>query len=138
MKIYNKKSFLSGVVSFLLGFALLLCCIFKTLDIKSVLLMISLFLLGMVEIQRSMSYRMSKQDKIDDLDERNRLIRLKSKSRALDVTQAVCFVLMLAFMLIGTTSKQMLPSYTGIGLAIGFSISMISEIISSIYYERHT
>lgn len=138
MKIYNKKSFIAGVVSFLLGVALLLCCIFKTFDFKSVLLMISMYLIGMVEIRRSMSYQMSKQDKIDDLDERNRLIRLKSKSKAFNVTQAICFILMIAFMFLGTTAKEMLLIYTGVGLAFGFNISMIAEIISSIYYEKHT
>ncbi len=95
------------MVSFLLSLALLLCCIFKTFDLKSVLLMISLFLIGMVEIQRSMSYQMSNQDKIDDLDERNLLIRLKPKSKAFSVTQTVCFILMIAFMFLGTTAKEM-------------------------------
>lgn len=138
MQIYNRKSFISGVVFFLLALALLLCCLMKTFDLKSVILIISLFLLGMAEIQRSMSDQMSKQDKINDLDERNRLIRFKSKSKAFNVTQIICFILMLAFMLLGTTAKETLLIYTGIGLAFGFSISMIAEIIFSIYYEKHT
>ncbi|MGW8114557.1 hypothetical protein ACVS9P_05130 [Caproicibacterium sp. NSD3] len=81
---------------------------------------------------------MSKQDKIDDLDERNRLIRLKSKSKAFNVTQTVCFILMIAFMFLGTIAKELLLTYAGVELAFGFNISMIAEIISSIYYENHT
>lgn len=138
MKIYNKKSFISGITSFLLSLALLLCCIFKTFDIKSVLLMIALFLFGMNEIRRSTSYQMSKQEKVDDLDERNHLIRLKSKSNAFNVTQIVCFILMIAFMFLGTIAKKTFLTYAGVGLNFGFNISMIAEIISSIYYEKHT
>lgn len=138
MKIYNRKSFLSGAVSFLLGLALLLCGIIKTFDLKSILLMIFLFLLGMVELRRSMSDQMSKEDKLDELDERNRLIRLKSKSKAFNVTQAVCFVLMLVFMILGSTLKEIILTFAGVGLAFGFSISMFAEIISGIYYEKHT
>lgn len=138
MKIYNKKSFISGITSFLLGLALLLCCIFKPFDIKSVLLMVALFLFGMVEIRRSTSYQMSKQDKIDDLDERNHLIRLKSKSKAFNVTQTVCFILMIAFILLGTIAKELPLTYAGVGLTFGFNISMVAEVISSIYYEKHT
>ncbi|MCI1951418.1 MAG: DUF2178 domain-containing protein [Clostridiales bacterium] len=77
---------------------------------------------------------MSKQDKVDDLDERNHLIRLKSKSNAFNVTQIVCFILMVAF----TITKEPFLTYAGVGLTFGFNISMIAEIISSIYYEKHT
>ncbi len=138
MKIYNRKSFLSGAVSFLLGLALLLCGMIKTFDLKSVLLMIFLFLIGMVELWRSMSDQMSKEDKIDELDERNRLIRLKSKSKAFNVTQTVCFVLMLVLLILGFISKEPRITYAGVGLMFGFSISMFAEIISCIYYEKHT
>ncbi|CAB1249908.1 conserved membrane protein of unknown function [Ruminococcaceae bacterium BL-4] len=138
MKIYNKKSFISGITSFLLSLVLLLCCIFETFDIKSVLLMIALFLFGMNGIWRSTSYQMSKQDKVDDLDERNHLIRLKSKSNAFNVTQIVCFILIIAFMFLGTIAKEPFFTYAGVGLTFGFNISMIAEIISSIYYEKHT
>lgn len=137
MKIYNKRSFISGVVSFLLGLALLLCCIFKEFDLKSVLLMIFMFFIGMNEIRRSISYQMSREDKIDDLDERNRLIGLKSQSKAFNVTQNICFLLQLAFMIMGAIAKEMLFIYIGLGLAFSFTISMIAEISACIYYEKH-
>lgn len=138
MKIYNKRSFISGTISFLLGLALLLCCIFKTFDLKSILLIIIMFFFGWLELRRSMSGPMSKEDRIMELDERNRLIRLKSKSKAFNVTQTVCFVLMLVFMILGSTLKEIILTYAGVGLAFGFNISMFAEIISCIYYEKHT
>lgn len=71
MKIYNKKSFLSGIGSLVLGFALLAVCILKSFNLKSIPLIISMLLIGLAEIRRSISREMAREDKIADMDERN-------------------------------------------------------------------
>lgn len=51
----------------------------QDLDINSTILIVALFLLGFGSIMRSISQRMAKEDKLEELDERNRLIALRSK-----------------------------------------------------------
>ena len=80
MKIYNKKVFASGIFMAALGLLNLITSIMrKDLDINSIILIAALFVLGFGSIMRSMSQRMTKEDKLEEMDERNRLITLKSK-----------------------------------------------------------
>lgn len=72
--------FASGVFMVALGLLNLITSIMRqNLDINSTILIVALFLLGFGSIMRSISQRMAKEDKLEELDERNRLIALRSK-----------------------------------------------------------
>lgn len=72
--------FASGVFMVALGLLNLITSIMRQdLDINSTILIVALFLLGFGSIMRSISQRMAKEDKLEELDERNRLIALRSK-----------------------------------------------------------
>lgn len=72
--------FASGVFMMALGlFNLITSIMRRDLDINSTILIVALFLLGFGSIMRSISQRMAKEDKLEELDERNRLIALRSK-----------------------------------------------------------
>ena len=86
---------------------------------------------------RSFSRDMSREDKLEELDERNRLIDLKTKSRAFRLTQAICFGLMLLFLLMGKISGETLLISMGVGLAFAYAISMFTELFTYLYYEKH-
>ena len=95
MKIYNKKVFASGVSEMAMGLVLLITSIMRQdLDINSIILIVALFAFGFVSIMRSISQRMAKEDKLEELDERNRLITMKSKSKSFQLTQIISFTLM--------------------------------------------
>jgi len=85
---------------------------------------------------RSFSRNMSREDKLDELDERNRLIDLKTKSRAFRLTQAICFGLMLLFLVMGKMSGEILLISAGVGLAFAYAVSMFTEIFTYLYYEK--
>ena len=136
MKIYNKKVFASGVFMMALGLLNLITSIMRQdLDINSIILIVALFVLGFGSIMRSISQRMAKEDKLEELDERNRLIALKSRSKSFRLTQIISFMLMLALLVMGKVSGYEGFIAMGVGLAFAFAISMFTEIFTYMYYE---
>ena len=136
MKIYNKKVFASGAFEMALGFLILITSIMRQdLDINSIILIVALFAFGFGSIMRSISQQMAKADKLEELDERNRLIALKSKSKSFRLTQIISFMLMLAFLVMGKVSGYEGFSAMGVGLGFAFTISMFAEIFTYMYYE---
>mgnify|MGYP005806841965 FL=1 len=136
MKIYNKKVFASGVFEIALGLLSLIADIMKQdFSIKSSVLIAVLVVLGFGSILRSVSPRMAKEDKLEELDERNRLITLKSKSKSFQLTQIISFVLMLALLVMGKVTGFEGFIAMGVGLAFAFTVSMFAEIFTYLYYE---
>ncbi len=136
MKIYNKKAFASGVFMVALGLLNLITSMMRQdFDINSIILIAALFVLGFGSIMRSISQRMAKEDKLEELDERNRLIALKSKSKSFRLTQIISFTLMLALLIMGKVSGYEGFIAMGVGLAFAFAISMFTEIFTYMYYE---
>ena len=136
MKIYNKKVFASGVFEIALGLLSLIADIMKQdFSIKSSVLIAVLVVLGFGSILRSISPRMAKEDKLEELDERNRLITLKSKSKFFQLTQIISFILMLALLVMGKVTGFEGFIAMGVGLAFTFTVSMFAEIFTYLYYE---
>ncbi len=136
MKIYNKKVFASGVFMVALGLLNLITSMMRQdFDMNSIILIAALFVLGFGSIMRSISQRMAKEDKLEELDERNRLIALKSKSKSFRLTQIISFALMLALLIMGKVSGYEGFIAMGVGLAFAFAISMFTEIFTYMYYE---
>lgn len=136
MKIYNKKVFASGVFEIALGLLSLIADIMKQdFSIKSSVLIAVLVVLGFGSILRSISPRMAKEDKLEELDKRNRLITLKSKSKSFQLTQIISFILMLALLVMGKVTGFEGFIAMGVGLAFAFTVSMFAEIFTYLYYE---
>ena len=136
MKIYNKKAFASGVFMVALGLLNLITSMMRQdFDMNSIILIAALFVLGFGSIMRSISQRMAKEDKLEELDERHRLIALKSKSKSFRLTQIISFALMLALLVMGKISGYEGFIAMGVGLAFAFAISMFTEIFTYMYYE---
>ena len=137
MKIYNKKKFGSGFICIVLGVLTFLACFSTGFDVSGMVITLALLFIGGGYIMRSFSRNMSREDKLDELDERNRLIDLKTKSRAFRLTQAICFGLMLLFLVMGKMSGEILLISAGVGLAFAYAVSMFTEIFTYFYYEKH-
>lgn len=136
MKIYNKKVFVSGVLMAGLGVLNLITSIMNNdLDVNGIILIVVLFVLGFGRITRSLSQKMAREDRLKELDERNRLIELKSKSKSFKLTQIISFVFMLVLLVMGKVSDYEGFILMGIGVSFVFTISMFSEIFTYMYYE---
>lgn len=136
MKIYNKKKFASGVFLLLLGL-LRFTPLFagREWDVKSIFWTAVLLLLGVSELVHSLSSRLTRQDKLEERDERNRLVDWKAKSMTLKITHAIYLVLGWIFAIIGVIREADIVVALGLGLLFTFPIGMFTELITSIYYE---
>lgn len=136
MKIYNKKKFASGVFLLLLGL-LRFTPLFagREWDVKSIFWTAVLLLLGVSELVHSLSSRLTRQDKLEERDERNRLVDWKAKSMTLKITHAIYLVLGWIFAIIGVIREADIVVALGLGLLFTFPIGMFTELFTSIYYE---
>lgn len=136
MKIYNKKIFVSGIFMVILGALNLVTSIVRNdLDISAIILIIALSAFGVSALIRSASQRMMREDKLEDLDERNRFIELKSKSKSFRITQSISFVLMILLLVMGKVYGYERVIAMAAGLAFAFVISMLTEVFTYMYYE---
>ena len=136
MKIYHKRNFIEGV--FLLGLGalnLMMDVIRHDFTVKGGILCAALFLFGGTLLVRSLSKKASRQDKIEAMDERNQLVRLKSESRAFAISKTVSFVLIVGCLIAYavTKSRDFIGMIVGLGLAWG--VSMLADIFTFFYYE---
>ena len=137
MKIYNKNMnpvLLSAMT--LLGLLLFITILVTEFNIKKFLLSPLLLFMGIGLIERSISKSMSKEDKVDKNDERNQFISLKSRGKALQITQMCSWIIMLLILIIGKINNHMMLISLGTGMMIIFTISLFTELFCNIYYER--
>ena len=136
MKVYNKKTFAFGVFSTALGVLNAVTAALRGADAGEIVLIACLLFFGIGALLRGTSQRLAREDRLEELDERNRLVELKSKSAAFRLTQAVCFGLMLALLVAGKVSGTQALIAIGVGLAFALSISMLAELGAYFYCEK--
>ena len=138
MKIYNKKTFAFGVFSAELRVLNAVTAALRGIDAAGVVLVAVLLFVGAGAMMRGLSQKMAREDKLEERDERNRLVKLKSKSAAFRLTQAVCFGLMLPLLVAGKVTGTQALTAIGTGLAAALSASMLAELGAFYYYEKRT
>ena len=136
MKVYNKKTFAFGVFSTALGVLNAVTAALRGADAGDIVLIACLLFFGIGALLRGTSQRLAREDRLEELDERNRLVELKSNSAAFRLTQAVCFGLMLALLVAGKVSGTQALIAIGVGLAFALSISMLAELGAYFYCEK--
>ena len=141
MKIYNKKGFAWGVFWSVLGVVGLYHDIVRPVDflprqIKHVAISVVLLLMGVTFVVRAFSKTATREDRIEAMDERNRLVKLKYKARSGDImfwiTAAVMVLSLLAYLLTENPGWGFIFVTSGV-LA---GISILVELITAVYYER--
>ena len=150
MKAYNKKTFAFGVFSTALGVLNAVTAALRGADAGDIVLIACLLFFGIGAMLRGTSKRLAREDRLEELDERNRLVKLKYKARTFDImfwitmavmllsllAQAVCFGLMLALLVAGKVSGTQALIAIGVGLAFALSISMLAELGAYFYCEK--
>lgn len=94
MKIYNKSNFGWGLFLTVIGLAILAISIWTGFEVKGTILMAACLVLGATFLGRSLSHAMSREDKLAELDERNRLVKLRSKSAALTIAFGLMYLIL--------------------------------------------
>jgi hypothetical protein len=142
VKIYNKKGLFLGALWTLLGVCFFSINIFSPEDffakqVKGIVVSVVLILMGVSEFARAFSKEATQNDRIEKHDERNNLLKLKTKTLTLNILYGcLVFVIVVGLTAYGLTSNTALIStVTVAGGSLSFVLLM--EIIISIYYEKH-
>ena len=133
MKIYNKKKFADGCFFLVLGAALAGAMIWKReIDGKSVVLALIALVIGADALVRSLSRRLSYQDKVEALDERNIQVELRARSRTLSLLAVLILSLIGA---LANPEGELV--YGGMMVVSGvlYTLSLFIELACSFYYE---
>ncbi|MDB3084813.1 hypothetical protein C4097_09670 [Clostridioides difficile] len=141
MKIYNKKGFTFGVLATILG----ICSLTKdiiypedwlTLQIKHVVFSIIILLFGIITLIRAFSKKATQEDRIESMDERNRLIKLKSEAKSGNIIFWITTIISICSFLFYYLTENILYMFIFIPIAILSMMYIIIEFISYLYYEK--
>lgn len=107
----------------------------RDLDLSAGILAGALLLLGISSLLRSLSPKLSQQDRIEERDERNVLVKLKTSTSAFRWTRLVSFGLMALLLVAGAVTGEELLLAVAVGLAFSITISFFAEFFSALYHE---
>ena len=138
MKIYNKKKFADGCFFLALGAALAGAMIWKReIDGKSVVLALIALVIGADALVRSLSRRLSYQDKVEALDERNIQVELRARSRTLSLLRGTLMAVLILSLIGALANPEGELVYGGMMVVSGvlYTLSLFIELACSFYYE---
>lgn len=141
MKIYNKKGFGHGMVLAVLGVVRLVMLVVAPEEqwaqlMKGLILGLVFLLLGLMMLLRALSKSATREDIIDDNDERNILIKLKVQACTASVL-CLTFVLFMVVGLVGfvmTNNEAWTLVFTV--PAVFLIVYIIASIVATVYYEK--
>lgn len=134
MRIYSKSMFLEGAFSAIIGFTLLVSQL-NGFKLQHLILSALTIFIGIGLILGSMSKTLSRENQIDQSDERNQLITLKTKSKSLQITQMISILFSVFCLILGKMKSDTLLTALGTGLMIPFTLSLFAEVFCHMYYE---
>lgn len=138
VKVYHKKNFLWGVLLLLLGLLLLAAGVGKGFTLRSAVVAALLLFLGGGILLRSLSRDLSREDRVQERDERSLLVALRARGTAFRCAQGVCFLCLVAVLL----GHRALGEETAALLALAFggmwTVMAVSELAALWYHERHS
>lgn len=135
MKIYNKKNFRYGLGMTILGVLMLLISIWKGFDVKGTVILALCLFVGIGLMLRSLSRDMSREDKIAELDERNKMVEWRAKSRALGIAELICVVCIL----ISIVGMRIVKDFFGgmlVAFGLMYTIMLLTELLTLLYYDK--
>ena len=135
MKIYHRKNFLMGLGETLLGLLNLLLAFLNGFELSNLVIGLACLFFGVGTILRACSRKYAIEDKLEELDERNQLVQLKSLSKSFQLTRWISFAMMLAFLVMGKLSGEMSFIGMAVGIALVFPVSLFVEMGTFLYYE---
>lgn len=135
MKIYNTKSFVASLFFFFLTLVNLWTAVHNGFTAKSLVLLVLTFLLGLGALAGSLSKLQTREDKISDMDERNRFLKVKVQSKTLLAIQLISFLLTAFFAVLGSIHNVALITGISVGTGSIFAFSVIIELAYSVYLQ---
>lgn len=136
MKIYNKKKFYFSLLWLTMGISVMIFTLVNgDLNFNSVFGVACCCILGINGLGRSISQKKSREDKVEELDERNQLIELKSKRKGFQLIQYTLLCVGFVFAILGGIYKDMILGTVGITSTIIWVFSLLIDWLTFVYYE---
>lgn len=141
MKIYNKKGLIAGVLWTAAGaFCLYQDAVdahdFLPQQIKSVVLSLVMLAVGLTCLLRALSKSASREDKIEELDERNRLVSLKVDSLTRKVMGWARVAAMAAGLLGYLFTENLVFGCLFLFAGLSVTLEVVVAIAAAIHYEK--
>ena len=141
MKIYNKKGLIAGVLWTAAGaFCLYRDAVdvhdFLPQQIKSVVLSLVMLAVGLTCLLRALSKSASREDRIEELDERNRLVSLKTDSLTRKVMGLARVAAMVAGLLGYLFTENLVFGCLFLFAGLSITLEAVVSIAASIHYEK--
>ena len=141
MKIYNKKGLIAGVLWTAAGaFCLYQDAVdvhdFLPQQIKSVVLSLVMLVVGLTCLLRALSKSASWQDRIEELDERNRLVSLKTDSLTRKVMGWARVAAMVAGLLGYLFTENLVFGCLFLFAGLSITLEAVVSTAASIHYEK--
>lgn len=142
MKIYHKKGFIFGVLWAIMGIWLLLHAIIGPepewlKQGKDIVIGILLLAIGVTTIGRAFSKKASQEDYIEQQDERNRWIQLKTKAKMLDIMFGGILFLLTVGLIGYLLTENIAWGYLFFGPCLLLAFYWVAYLVINVYYERH-
>lgn len=134
--VYNKTRFFDGIWLLLCALGSLVTTWSKGLDWHQHVYTVLFFYFGMDRIVRAISLEEAKKDIIEERDERNKLVILKTQAMSFQITQTVSLLLMVFFVLKGGQFNQLDLVSAGVGAALCFVATILAGLFTRKYYEK--
>lgn len=141
MTIYNKSGFVWGIIWTILGVARLALLVIVPEDstaqlIKGLVLGIFMLILGVTMFRRAFSKQTTREDRIEQRDERNKLVTLKAQARTSTVLLWTIVVFMAAGFVGYMVTNNVAWAFVFTVPAVFLIVYMFSIIGLTIYYEH--
>lgn len=141
MKIYNKKGLIAGVLWTAAGaFCLYQDAVdahdFLPQQIKSVVLSLVMLAVGLTCLLRALSKSASREDRIEELDERNRLVSLKTDSLTRKVMGWARVAAMAAGLLGYLFTENLVFGCLFLFAGLSVTLEVVVAIAAAIHYEK--
>lgn len=138
MKVYHRRNFIKGIAELGISFSMLITLLItKNANIKFIVLNILIFSFGFTDISRSLSKKETKEDVIEENDERSKLIRLKINSTLYKILIGTIYGFVVTGLLVYAVNKNISIIIALLPMLILLCIWYIASLILTIYYERH-
>ncbi len=140
MKLYNKKGLVFGLFWTILGVSALVLELVRpsstAVFIRDIVLFSLLILFGVRQVVRAFSRAATREDMLEERDERNRFIKLKTGSTMFKVAEVLLFLWTVASMVgYGFTSDDIwVMGVLVSGLTLG--LLFIIELFVGVHYEN--
>jgi hypothetical protein len=141
MKIYNKKGLIWGICWTVLGLFYFISIFwhpddFLPAQMKDIIFSVVLILLGISGFTRAFSKKATLEDRMNENDERNRLIKLKSRAGTLAMLMVLFVVAAVGSMIGYKFTGNAAWAVVALVCLCEISLSFIFLLIAGVYYEK--